>query len=90
MTPTMDTPQTVVQALRSLALVLAETVAEAGAAGAPEGVLYGALQQGGVRLATFEAVLAALANDGLIRRAGHVAYSTATTAGWCRAARGAA
>ena len=76
-------------ALRRLALVVAETVAAAGQTGAPEGLMYAACQEGGMSLATFDAVLVALANDGLIRRAGLVAYSTATTAGWCRAARGA-
>jgi hypothetical protein len=61
----MATP---IKVLRVLATAVLDTVAEAGPAGAPSGPMYLALNQRGLSLADYEALMALLVRAGLLRK----------------------
>jgi hypothetical protein len=72
--------------LRAALTAIAETVAESGADGAPEGPMYAALL-GVLGLEDFRGLLGVLEREGLIRRDGHVAYATPKLAEYVARAR---
>jgi hypothetical protein len=60
--------------LLGIACALYETVREAGFEGAPSGPMYLACQEHNIDLDTYERIMAALVNKGLIRKSNHVYY----------------
>jgi hypothetical protein len=67
------TPQQQARAVRMVCGAIVDAVKEAGDLGAPGGVLYAVLQ-GGLSLAQFEQVMAALVSVGKLRREGDLYY----------------
>ena len=62
----MTTGQQAVQAIREIANIIEDTAREAGPLGAPSGVVYAALMSVGIDLATYQAILSAMAEAGRI------------------------
>jgi hypothetical protein len=61
-----------------IAKAVVETVQEAGATGAPSGILYAALMTRGFTIETFERLMALLVRTGLVIRRGDCYFVTAT------------
>lgn len=67
-------PQTLEAVAPVLAKMICETVAAAGAQGAPSGSLYAALLSIGMDLETYGALMASLESSGRLRRQGQVYF----------------
>lgn len=61
-----------VRAIKEVTLAVLETIQEAQADGAPEGVLFAALQTQGCSLNQFQSLLQPLQDRGFIQRDGHI------------------
>lgn len=64
-------------ALRAIVTAVMGTIEDAGALGAPSGVLYAALSAHGCSLEQFSSLMAALVRSGRVRQTANVYYYTA-------------
>ena len=64
------------QALRKVAAGIIDAVAAMGHTGAPSGVLYAVLASQGCRIEQYDAVMSGLVQAGMLRKEGHVYFST--------------
>lgn len=65
------------QTVRAIALAIVDTVREMGSHGAPGGVLYAALMSVGLSLESFQTLMGALVEAGVLRQEGHQYFATA-------------
>lgn len=62
-------------ALRAVVAAVLDSIRTAGPLGAPEGVIFAALQTQGCTLRQFQSLIDALVKAGKVRRSGHLLFS---------------